>query len=377
MEITQVIQALDNSVRLIAGKPTVVRVYLDPAVLGDATLVTGEMTWRRGSGGASYLPAMNRVRLDPVRTPDVQGQRFSLTESLNFRLPEEAVGAGDLELQLNRIQVPGGEKLPLTSQPMTTVNFKSTPPLRVRVIGLRYKSVHNPPAIVTPDALHFAYLRSYFRRAYPVAALEWSQIVIDGDNLVPLPPPSTEFPEAQSILVNAQLSALRSSEVSAGVDSRTHYYGLVERDKGGSFMRGSAVYNETTKIFGLVACGPCGVPKGWTGDFDESFADWYGAHELGHTFQRRHPGFPKNVQPKDDLEQTWPYEDGRISTPDQKFIGFDVGDPELGLPMSVLRGDIYHDVMTYADSQWLSAYTYEAIHDRLIYEDTALALSVG
>ncbi len=37
--------------------------------------------------------------------------------------------------------------------------------------------------------------------------------------------------------------------------------------------------------------------------------------------------------------------------------------------MQALPGNVYHDVMTYADNQWLSAYTYQAILTRLIAED--------
>jgi hypothetical protein len=225
IEVTQAIQSMDNSVRLIAGKPTMVRVYLDPSSLAGATLVTGEITWRRGGGGATYLPSMNRVRLDPARTPDLKGQRFELAESLNFRLPPEAIGAGALELSLDRVKAPGGERLPFSAQALT-VSFVAAPPLRVRAIGLRYRSRRNPPSTVTPDALHFAYLRSYLLRAYPVASLEWSQIVVDGDNLVP------PFPPQQSLLVNAQVSALRSREISAGADPRTHYFGLVDNESG-------------------------------------------------------------------------------------------------------------------------------------------------
>lgn len=373
IEFVQVVQALDNRVRLIAGKPTVARVYLDPATVAASTLVTGEITWRRANSGASYLAAMNRVRLDPARTPDLTAQRFDLAESLNFVLPDDALSAGSIELSLDHINVPGGEKLPLAAQPTMTVIFVAAPPLRIRAIGLRYRSVRTPAATITPGAIHFDYLRSYLLRAYPVASLEWTQIVIDGDRLTP------PFPETQSILVNAQLSALRAREISSGMDPRTHYYGLVDNETGKSFMRGSALYDEATTIFGSVACGPCGVPNGWTGDSDASFADWYGAHELGHTFQRRHPGFPpfdpvqRTGQPRDSLETSFPYAGGFISSPAQEFVGFDFGDPALGLQMRALPGNINHDVMTYADSQWLSAYTYEAIHDRLVHEDTALA----
>jgi hypothetical protein len=276
IEIAQVVQALDNRVRLIAGKPTIVRVYLDPATVAASTLVTGEITWRRANSGAFYLAAMNRVRLDPARTPDVMGQRFDLAASLNFVLPADALSVGSIELGLNRINVPGGEKLPLAAQPVMTVSFVAAPTLRIRAIGLRYRSSLNPTATITPDSVHFDYLRSYLLRAYPVAALEWSQLVIDGDRLKP------PFPGNQSILVNAQLSALRAREISSGIDPRTHYYGLVDNEAGSSFMRGSALYEEATTIFGAVACGPCGVPNGWTGDSDASFADWYGAPWLSN-----------------------------------------------------------------------------------------------
>ena len=127
-------------------------------------------------------------------------------------------------------------------------------------------------------------------------------------------------------------------------------------------------------VFGMVASGPAGVPNGWSGDTDASFADWYGAHELGHTYQRRHPGFPPADQDRDPLETGFPYPEGLITTtPDNRFAGLDVGDAALGLPMRVLPGNTHHDVMTYAPRQWLSAYTYEGIYTRLLAEDRDLA----
>jgi hypothetical protein len=370
-EVVQVVQTVDNQVRLIAGKATVVRVYLEVDVFTAPTTVSGELTWQLSAAGASFLAAMNRVHIDPASLPTLRQQRFDITKSLNFVLPANAL-SGSLTLRLNRVDVVGGQTLTLAAQPDTTLNFVGAPPLRVKAIGLRYTSARTGQT-VTPQAVHFDYLRSYLGRAYPVADVLWSQTVIDGDHLRPLDPPETEFPANQSVLSNAQLSALRESEVSAGVDARTHYYGLVDDEQRNSFMRGSALYDASTTIFGQVACGPCGIGNGIAGDDDASYADWYGAHELGHTYQRRHPGFPPALQPQDPLETGFPYPNGFISTGDQRLVGFDVGDPNLGLPMQVLPGNVYHDVMTYADRQWLSAYTYEAIHDRLILENDAFA----
>ena len=376
IEITQTVQSLQNDVRLVAMKPTVARIYVDPAGFGASTYVTGELVWRRGAAGTFFLPAINRVRMRPDADPGLEGQREDIENSLNFRLPEAATRAGITELSLNFLTVPGGEDIPFEAPPSLSLNFESAPPLRVRLVGLRYDSVKNPPATVTPNAIHFDYLRSYLLRAYPVAALEATQIVVAGVGLSP-PQVGSAFPSNTSLIVNAQLSAMRVSELANGFDPRLHYYGLVDDENGNSSMRGSAVYDETTKVFGMVACGPSGVPNGWAGDTDASFADWYGAHEIGHTMQRRHPGFPPAAQTRDPLEDGFPFPNGRISNGPPRYVGFDIGDPALGLPMRALPGHTHHDVMTYADNQWLSAHTYHAILDRLIHEDQTLAPSTN
>lgn len=372
IEVTQTVQSLNNDVRLVAMKPTVVRVYIDPAGFADGTYVTGELVWRRSGAGAHYLPAMNRVRMRPNSDFGLEGQRDDIELSLNFRLPDTAIRSGALEIVLNRLNVPGGDDIPIATQTPLSISLEAAPPLRIRAVGLRYDSVKDPPATVAPNSIHFAHLRSYLMRAYPVADMEFTQIVIDGNGLSP-PSTGNTFPSDTSLIVNAQLSAMRASELSNGFDPRLHYYGLISDEDGKSFMRGSAVYDEATQVFGMVSCGPAGVPNGWVGDTDGSYADWYGAHEIGHTFQRRHPGFPPNSQPVDPLEGGFPYPDGQISNGPPRYVGFDIGDPALGLDMKALPGDTHHDVMTYDNNQWLSAYTYHAILDRLIHEDQALA----
>jgi hypothetical protein len=213
---------------------------------------------------------------------------------------------------------------------------------------------------VTPAAIHFAFLKSFLQRAYPVSTVEWSHIVVDADFAAP-------FDDFTVDLANAQIAALRSREVSSGVDPRTHYFGLVDDDGSQNFMRGKAFAIPGSAQPDVVASGPAGVPNGFAGDLDASYADWYGAHELGHTFGRYHPGFPPGSQ--DASDPLFPYADGCISTPDSQFVGVDTGDPDLGLPAAALAGLKYHDIMTYADDQWVSSYTYQAILARLIDED--------
>src|SRR5262245_740513 len=364
IEVTQTVDDLQNSVVLIADKRTVARVYIDPTTVANAGNVTGEITWRRNGGGAAFVPAMNTIRLDPGSPKTIAQQRQDLLGSLNFALPPEALAKGPLQITVNRLMVPGGGDLTLAPQQPLTVTFAPAPQLRLRAIGLRYQT-GNPPTGRAPDAIHFSYLRSFLSRAYPVASVEWSQIVVDAD----FAPPFDQGGTVTAVLANAQLSAIRSREVSAGVDPRTHYYGLVDDNNraAGFFMRGRAFTIPGTPRPDTVAAGPCGAGGGFAGDRDASYADWYGAHELGHTFGRFHPGFPPGSQ--DASDPTFPYPNGELTTADGRFVGFDPGDAALNLPMTVLAGSSFHDVMTYADNQWVSAYTYDAIFKRLVAEN--------
>jgi hypothetical protein len=239
---------------------------------------------------------------------------------------------------------------------------------------MRYRDVNGDT--VAPEAVHFSFLRSYLKRAYPCGQLEWSQIVVDADFTAP-------FDADTPTNCNAQLAAMRSREVShaenEGVDVRTHYYGIVSDAFGRNFMRGLAYDIPGEPRPDIVASGPAGTPGGYNSDTDLSYADWYGAHEIGHTFGRFHPGFPGPDQPngQDASDPTFPYPDGRISGAGADYVGFDVGDHELGLPMLVLAGETTHDVMTYRENQWVSAYTYAAILARLDAEQSFLSAVQG
>lgn len=357
VEIVQCVQDVTNSVPLVADKATLVRLYLEPTPVSQPGQITAEIAWSRSGGGDTFVPALNSLRVNPGSPFSLREQREDIDKSLNFRLPAAAIGAGTLSLRISRIFQPGGGDLPAAAFNIAPVTFTAAPPLRIRVIGLRYKA---GTTTVTPAAVHFSYLRSFLNRAYPVAALEWSHMVVDADFAAP-------FDDSTVDLANAQIAALRSREVSSGVDPRTHYYGLVDDNASNNFMRGKAFAIPGTPQPDTVASGPAGVPNGFAGDRDASYADWYGAHELGHTFGRFHPGFPPAAQ--DASDPTFPYENGCISKPDNKYVGVDTGDHELGLPAAALPGLTYHDVMTYADNQWLSAYTYQAIMTRLLEED--------
>lgn len=368
IEVCQSIQTVDNAVALIANKPTIVRVYLDKSSLAKPVEVRGEITVRTTSTGpATYVAAINNLRLDPQDGASLLDKREGMARSLNFRLPGDLAKPGSVIIEINRVTQTGGDDQPLTGNRTATIAFVAAPPLRIRCIGLRYRDAATGQTH-TPDATHFAYLRSYLERAYPVPSVEWSHIVVDADFAAP-------FSDDTVVDANMQVAAIRSADVSAGTDPRTHYFGLVDDANGTNFMRGRAMGIPTMPQPDTVASGPCGVPKkGFGGDHDLSYADWYGAHELGHTFGRPHPGFPVGEQDASDPD--FPYQDGQLSNADRKYVGYDLGDASIGASLQALPGTTYHDVMTYADRQWVSAHTFEAIRIRLKDEDAQFAPAI-
>jgi hypothetical protein len=355
IEVVQAIQDLSQSVPLVAGKKTVVRVYLS-YYSSSPLRVRGEISVRRGpSDPPLAIPSLNTILVDPAQAGNVAIKRADTARSLNFLLPDSHTAVGQLAIGSVRIiDVSTGNPVSLGCERRPIVSFQATPPLRVRVLGMRYRlRIPGATFTFTPSSLDFQLLLSWLRRAYPVAEVVSSLAIVDA---TPTPPFVCDD-------INAQLAAIRALDMSAGGDRRTHYYGLV--GDGGFFMRGCSSGIPSTPDPTYVASGPTGSGTyGW--DFDGSYGDWYGGHELGHTFGRKHPGFCS--ESKDDL-MGYPYANGQLASTDASFVGLDVGDSGLNLPMVALPGTQWHDVMTYCDFQWLSAYTYQAIRLRLLDED--------
>ena len=353
LEVTQAVQDLAHSVPLIAGKRTVVRAYL--SYYGNALLtVSGQLSVRSSPNAAPVVIASaNAVTLNPADTGDITVTRNDVTRSLNFVLPASTTVAGQLSVRLSQVtNTATGNPESVGNESRPIVSFQPAGPLLLRVIRIRYQQ-GNPPVTYTPTNLDFNLLVSWLRRAHPVAEALSSQATVTATAAAPFGCGD----------INAQIAAIRAVDVNAGTDRRTHYYALVS--DGGFFMRGCAAGIPGNPDPSVVASGPTGSAD-WGWDFDGSYGDWYGGHELGHTYGRLHPGFCGESQ--DDLTR-YPFPAGQLSTADSGFGGFDVGDPGNGLPMAALPGTSWHDVMTYCNRQWLSVYTYEAIRRRLLAED--------
>jgi hypothetical protein len=357
IEVTQGLQDLAQSIPLFAGKRTVVRVYLSHYA-GPGITVRGEISVRQGPSDAPFVVASdNTVVLDPADAGNIAAKRNDVTRSLNFVLPHAA--EGPLGISLTSVtDTVTNDAVAFGSERRPGIWFHATAPMRVRVLGIRYTQ---DGVAHVPTPTDYALLLSWLGRAYPTGQVISTTGVVDGTAAAPFTCDD----------VNAQIAAVRALDMAAGGDERTHYYGLVSDV--GFFMRGCTAGIPSNPSPSTVASGPTG-PATWGWDADGSYGDWYGGHELGHTYGRRHPGFCGETE--SDLEN-YPFDNGQLANSDASFAGFDVGDPANGLAMAVLRGTQWHDVMTYCDFQWLSAYTYLGVRRRLADEDNLGAGGAG
>jgi hypothetical protein len=369
IEVTQAVQDLNNSVTLIAGKQTWARVYVNKTV-DDATIAM------KGSLSVNIKTTGIGVTSDAIVNVNAktttQDQRRDATKSFNFLIPDEYTKPGTVRISLSGFIDPTGhnEYYNCTNCADVKVNatFLATPPLRLRLVDMPYQFVPTAgasPQTSAPRAIDYVLLKSWLGRAYPVPNLEISHTVVpyDQDNAVQT--------NLDCGVANKRLAALRASDISSGVDDRTHYLGLV--GNGLMKMRGCSAVPpspDPSAVGSLPTGAPTDAhrPGDSQNDMDASFADYYGGHELAHTFGRKHPGFCGSNTHDDP---SFPYPNGQISDgSEDSFFGFDIGDAANSIPRVVLPGDTTKDNMTYCPQpRWFSPYQYDGIRQQLLGEN--------
>lgn len=385
IEITQAVQDPNNATPLIAGnatnsKRTFARVYLRlEGGAASISNVSGRLTATRpdGSppGGPLNIDSLNSVTVEAASTRETA--RSSLTKSLNFELPPQWLGAGRLHLQLDRLEIEGVQStLPCVdcdnhfpSGAPAVKTFYDVPPVRIWLVRVPY--IPTPGAAPNvPTQFDISMLASWLRRAYPTAEVRDTQMFMPTQP----GPPGYVDDDDDGIDENRDgfLCDDLNSDLAEWVQSmqaqhpNTRYYGVVS-DAGGLFMRGCS------EIGGRFGSGPAGPGTyGW--DNDGAYTDWYGGHEIGHMYGRKHPGYCDQTDDDDD----YPFPQGLIGSLAGDFQGFDAGDSALGPSQQLLdwrKG--WTDLMTYCDNEWISDYSYRGILDNLCARERANCPAYG
>ena len=286
LEVTQAIQDLNNSVDLVAGKKTYVRMHVSAPVNVTHVLCHTHRPARVRHAGPGSEPRQPGQRHHRSHQPRSRTNQRQLLVRAALRLD----GSRQPDAHRPRLD-PNNAKNDLVQGNNTrsvTVNFQSTPPLRLRLVDVQYTSGGHTYLAANS---HLDALESWLRRAYPISSLQ-----VTRQTLIY---PTSGLPDVDTLhgwLALAKLLRI----IFSGEDARVVYYGMV--DDGGGFMRGKAA-----GIPGTIAAGPTGTDT-WGWDFDGSYGDWYGGHEIGHTRGRYHAEFCGATG-----GAPYPYPNGRIS----------------------------------------------------------------
>jgi hypothetical protein len=386
MLITQGIQRPDNSVTLIRDRRTFVRVFVKsdgPSVPG-VTMHLHKVDNTNFSQG--YLLPVNNVGTNiTVRNAP---NRAAINDAFVFELPFGWLESGlRLRAELNPYHIPLQNSYANNSSNIGPFNFVNSPRLQVQFISWMFarNNVTYAPRL-TKDIVQ---TYSWIRRAYPLAStpgfwgdpspgfrpnlwINWDDSMatyVDQSNtacndLLWKDKNNVQHDDRNlcaSRFSNQQMVSMRTEN---GLPSSQFFYGMIPdwlpNNMGGTwFPRGQACCGEA------VSTGPAGSgTQGW--DFDGSYADWYAAHEIGHTLGRGHPKPAGDPNPSDSTsvgcghsqdDAGYPWANAEIGA-NNDTEGFDAGDPEFGIQRAIYPGTVWHDVMSYCNNQWVSDYTY-------------------
>ena len=356
LEVVQTIQDLDNHVRLVANKRTFVRFHVHA---NRNSAPVGARLWAQTASGVATVEPISSTpggtgAIRVLHTP----QRAVLDHAFLFELPD---GYREGSMTLTAVVNPSHsvpESDSTNNERFIPVKFEPVAALDLILYDIGYESGGR---FFYPREVDRANLRNWLQRAYPVAAVHVTERreIISG-------PGGTGVPSCG--VVDARLEAKRIQDHADNLGAEnplrgTHYYGMVHNIHG--FMRGCSV-----DIPSFVASGPTGTPDaalgalfGW--DPDASYGDWYGGHELGHTWGRRHVVGPIPPCQAVGGAAAFPNPNGSISphTPPNRAAIYGL-DSCYGTNcgFSILNTG-WRDVMTYCPWQWPSDFTYSGLLD--------------
>jgi hypothetical protein len=320
LEVTQAIQTPTNSVPIVTGRPTVVRVYAKTNASLPATNVHVAIVGYRND---VQLPS-SPLYVGP-RTVTQTWSRADLNSSFNVQLPQNWL-SGNVTLVATIDAYNVVEEVNETNNNYNlAISFHSVPNLDVKAIPINYQDTYDGRLYPAPST---TFLQPGLFRFYPVAGVDVSvhdPVTFTGDLF---------YVSEWSRLLN-QITNLKQTE---NAPYGSVYYGVIPilDNQGHTWFYGG------TAGLGWVgyraSIGLADTPQmGLNGDDIAS-------HEIGHNLGRDHS--PCGVAG----DPLYPYPGGIIGNYGFNLSAFQV------VP------DTYADVMGYCDNVWISDYTYEGLY---------------
>jgi YVTN family beta-propeller protein len=369
IEVTQGIQDLANSVNLVAGRRTFVRVHVDTDS-PTTPIATATLFGVRLRCTATVCESVLLGSLMPANSPSpwifvkAIPQRRKENDGFLFELPWSWTEGEPVQLYALLHTDPWPpSNVCQPNAPSRTVGFDDPTTLRLQFIRLGY-TVNG--ANVSATVAEQNQSESWIRRAYPLTELlsgpDWQMYFAGlGSRVDRSAEECQDMDEADRSLCAQRYITPRLAMagvlggIPGGADGA---YGLLPQYSGGACMGSPGT---TPPCFTRGACCTAGVGAGPSDDPD------YAAHEIGHLLGRHHPVPGADICGHEGVDAAYPYVFSMIHPIpyDQAtgFAGFDIGDPALGIarmPISTLSGP--YDVMGYCPPRWISDYTYRSLY---------------
>jgi hypothetical protein len=349
VEVTQAIQSFrepgtpDNSVKLVASKDTIVRVYVSVENLAgfkpngyapDEVRVSGEAHLNGAPLGPPLAEAKAR--------PNALIQRATSDNTLQFRIPASlASGSGSLRVKV------------------WAVDEVETPPVGLKIRPAAWP-VYHPITWVAKAAFKVRYVRISHASSAAPSDLEARNLVLRGFQLLATPP--TDIAPARMATWHTSVDIDTKEGISDLLDHLDDQHDCTVSEEIFPWEdecpdRDYAVW---VGVLGRILGGPGGMAQAYH-PFNSSRntvivspVREMVAHELGHALRLNHVNVGCNgYMPEGDFD-TLP--DGG------KIRSGDACDPATG---NVVAGspDLF-DVMTYACSTWVSRATWQRVFDK-------------
>ena len=307
--LTQSVQTADSRIPLVAGRPTVVRVFVRGSRSGLGTapvrvrFFTGTTLLGTVTGTASVAATLDESCCSAVIVVPDAYVRDGVTLIADVD-PDNTIA------ETNE----GDNAWPLTgaSKPIRVV---TVPVINIQLVPIRHRTTNQASSPTSQ-------LTSLLQRMYPLSTVN---VTVHAEYATDLPP----LTDGSSWLrMLTQIDALRTLEAGTGF-----YFGVLNQSSAPGIVG----------IAGVGAFSGVGV-----GGPDRQAQETL-THEFGHSFGRQHSPTPAVCGTPSGVDANYPRPDGSIGV-----YGYDV---QLG---AIYSPDKF-DIMGYCDNTWASEYTYSGI----------------
>jgi hypothetical protein len=331
LEVTQAVQNPNNSVPLVAGRPTILRIYPHTNTFDPVQGVSVSVSATRSGQllpGSPLMTGPASVVVNPARN--------DINSSFNVRLPSDWLsGVVTLLITIdpeNYIE----EKDDTNNTFSTTLTFNVVPDLYVTVIPVNH---YVDVQYIGPS--EYSYIEEKLMKTYPVKAVHITHHAnynFDGTLI--------DLYGWNSLLT--QIGNLHYAESASSIQIN---YGLipVETSSGHTWLMYGSGYQGNGDVGGRAAIG---LASSSNYHIDGGVL---AAHEIGHNLARLHS--PCGVT--SGLDRSYPYSGGAIGQ-----FGLDVTD----LTQFKLYPNTIRDLMSYCQPAWISDYTYQGMYNYLLQQ---------